>query len=130
MYVNILISVMIFQEASGDGPPNEKLRNVNQPIKEKKPRKEFVGVTAEKKKVCFLYLTIPSFLLSFAFSHMLDTMLFDLECLRPDAVVSLPLTSNIRLGAPISINSNFYLLRCFDTRLLDLLKLQCNPDRV
>ncbi|CAH0696986.1 unnamed protein product [Spodoptera exigua] len=34
----------------GDGPPNKRPRDENQPNKEKKPRKEFVGMTAEKKK--------------------------------------------------------------------------------
>ncbi|XP_050357474.1 uncharacterized protein LOC126778119 [Nymphalis io] len=32
-----------------DGPPNKR-QNMNQPHKEKKTRKEFVGITAEKKK--------------------------------------------------------------------------------
>ncbi|XP_046973064.1 RNA-binding protein 34 [Vanessa cardui] len=32
-----------------DGPPNKR-QNLNQPHKEKKTRKEFVGITAEKKK--------------------------------------------------------------------------------
>nr|XP_034837179.1 RNA-binding protein 34 isoform X1 [Maniola hyperantus] len=36
-------------EDSGEGPPNKK-HNVDQPPREKKERKEFVGMTAEKKK--------------------------------------------------------------------------------
>ncbi|XP_063834803.1 uncharacterized protein LOC135083970 [Ostrinia nubilalis] len=38
-----------FQE-SGDGPPSKRPNQLNQPQKEKKTRKEFVGMTAEKKK--------------------------------------------------------------------------------
>lgn len=34
----------------GEGPPNKRPRDQSQPNKEKKPRKEFVGMTAEKKK--------------------------------------------------------------------------------
>ncbi|KAJ2941628.1 hypothetical protein O0L34_g14684 [Tuta absoluta] len=36
-------------EAPNGGPPNKR-PNINQPAKDKKPRKEFVGMTAEKKK--------------------------------------------------------------------------------
>uniref|UniRef100_A0A2H1WYZ8 SFRICE_020808 n=1 Tax=Spodoptera frugiperda TaxID=7108 RepID=A0A2H1WYZ8_SPOFR len=36
--------------AGGEGPPNKRPRDQSQPNKEKKPRKEFVGMTAEKKK--------------------------------------------------------------------------------
>ncbi|KAJ0170680.1 hypothetical protein K1T71_013452 [Dendrolimus kikuchii] len=39
-----------YQDGNGDGPPNKRPNNLNQPSKEKKPRKEFVGMTAEKKK--------------------------------------------------------------------------------
>ncbi|CAB3258596.1 unnamed protein product [Arctia plantaginis] len=39
------------QDANGgDGPPNKRQKDINQPNKEKKTRKEFVGMTAEKKK--------------------------------------------------------------------------------
>lgn len=34
----------------GDAPPNKKQKDMNEPNKEKKVRKEFVGMTAEKKK--------------------------------------------------------------------------------
>ncbi|KAG6457835.1 hypothetical protein O3G_MSEX010523 [Manduca sexta] len=37
------------QDGGGDGPPNKR-QNLSQPSREKKPRKEFVGMTAEKKK--------------------------------------------------------------------------------
>ncbi|XP_045780709.1 nucleolar protein 12-like isoform X2 [Maniola jurtina] len=37
-------------EDSGEGPPTKR-QNVDQPPREKKERKEFVGMTAEKKKV-------------------------------------------------------------------------------
>ncbi|XP_038219544.1 nucleolar protein 12 [Zerene cesonia] len=37
-----------FQEG-GEGPPN-KMGRINQPNREKKPRREFVGLTSEKKK--------------------------------------------------------------------------------
>nr|XP_026494521.1 nucleolar protein 12 [Vanessa tameamea] len=36
-------------QEGNDGPPNKR-QNMNQPYKEKKTRKEFVGITAEKKK--------------------------------------------------------------------------------
>ncbi|KAL4706955.1 hypothetical protein ACJJTC_005224 [Scirpophaga incertulas] len=38
-----------FQSAN-EGPPEKRPRQFNQPHKEKKPRQEFVGMTAEKKK--------------------------------------------------------------------------------
>ncbi|XP_063896213.1 uncharacterized protein LOC110376046 isoform X2 [Helicoverpa armigera] len=37
------------EAAGGDGPPNKKQKDMSQP-REKKTRKEFVGMTAEKKK--------------------------------------------------------------------------------
>ncbi|GBP77023.1 RNA-binding protein 34 [Eumeta japonica] len=36
--------------ANADGPPNKKHKNIEQPVKNKKQRKEYLGVTAEKKK--------------------------------------------------------------------------------
>ncbi|KAJ8709890.1 hypothetical protein PYW08_009894 [Mythimna loreyi] len=36
--------------AGGDAPPNKKQKDMNEPVREKKSRKEFVGMTAEKKK--------------------------------------------------------------------------------
>ncbi|RVE45991.1 hypothetical protein evm_009333 [Chilo suppressalis] len=40
----------------GDGPSEKKMKHIDQPQKEKKTRKEFVGMTAEKKKVTFTIL--------------------------------------------------------------------------
>lgn len=52
----LIYYIVCFQEGAGggEGPPNKRPRDQSQPNKEKKPRKEFVGMTAEKKKVSYL----------------------------------------------------------------------------